>query len=489
MRALVKRAMALLMMLVMAAGTAVPAEAPPRCDINIIVDTSPATRYVHSEMMAVAEAGIEAAKPGDRIRLIAGHPSRASTLLIQEVTTREAAIAAGRRALRTIHAKVFWPSDLAAALDVPLASLRAQHDSRAVVTAVLVVTNGRLSDKRTRDLIAKAEQIKAAGGRVLVTGVRDSSTGLLAAAAEGRIRWTLLSKSDPAQWIAQVRGAVSSAARRTASDPPKPNEHPWQTWITYLNSIHVLYDRSKDSNEGTVRSEKPKPQQPTVPLRPKPSTPAPKPTKILPKNSAPVVPVQKKAGPGPARTSLLGRALHILVEDKWKLLGLLAGAPLLALAILITRDRIRVMHRRAARPSLGLPRNQATFSLVAAVNGHEHVLGKLDRLNKVRVGRDGANAVVLDAPGVERHHFQLARRGRRWLLENLSRKPLDANGSPVAAGKAAAIEFPAHVRLGDQANVRFLIRAESSKEQAKPASPSVTPGSLAHEGNAPVHVA
>jgi len=439
-------------------------------------------------MMAVAEAAIEAAKPGDRIRLIAGHPNRASTLLIQEVTDREDAISAGRRALRTIHAKVFWPSDLAAALDVPLASLRAQHDSRAVVTAVLVVTNGRLSDKRTRDLIAKAELIKAAGGRVLVTGVRDSSTGLLAAAAEGRLRWTLLSKSDPAQWIAQIRGAVSSTARRNASEPSKPNEHAGQSG-TNLTNVVFVNGGSRDSDESVVHLEKPKPQ-PEVPVPTGPSDSDQEHSKTQLKG--PIIDTggdKEGTSTPPENSSLLRRMLESLVQNKWKVFGLLAGAPLLALAILIARDRVRVMRRRAARPSFGLRRSQSTFSLVAAVNGREHVLGKLDRLHRVRVGRDGANSVVLDAPGVERHHFQLARRGRRWLLQNLSRKPLDANGSPVASGKSAAIEFPALVRLGDQANVRFLIRAESSKEQAMPAPPSDTPSSLAHGENAPAHVA
>jgi len=332
-------------------------------------------------------------------------------------------------------------------------------------------------------------RIKAAGGRVLVTGVRGSSTGLLAAAAEGRLRRTLLSKSDPAEWIAGTRGAGSNSARRSASEATKPDERGSQAGTT-VNNILLLNGHRREANETVIHSEKPRPQKPAVPPHARPSIPAPKPTRIPPNSLVTSTGAQKKATSAAASTSSsLRQTLRGLVQDKWKVLGLLAGALAAALAILIVRDRVRVMRRRAARPSFGLPRSQAAFSLVTALNGRDHVLGKLDRLHRVRVGRDAANAVVLDAPGVERHHSQLVRRGRRWLLENLSRKPVDANGSPVAAGKAAAAEFPALVRLGDQASVRFLGRAESSKEAAKPVLSSEIQGSLTHAKDAQAHVA
>jgi len=60
-------------------------EAKVPCDVYLIYDTSPLTYSVTAEMRAVAAATVRALAPGDRLRVISAHSSRARLLLLETI--------------------------------------------------------------------------------------------------------------------------------------------------------------------------------------------------------------------------------------------------------------------------------------------------------------------------------------------------------------------------------------------------------------------
>jgi len=327
-----------------------------------------------------------------------------------------------------------------------------------------------VSTTRTAKLLATATEIQAAGGHVVVTGVESSSKGILAAAAEDRIQWSLLSKADPAEWLKEVRESTSEEeAKHDAKGDERSEDSHQGTRIEVTVNQYGNQPRtpeactSEESEESETRpvvvggpgsvSPKPRVELP-VPAAP-PSSPAPK------KPSSGLRTEQRP--PGAASPSVVALTFKELVHNKWRTLGFMAAAAVLALAFPVTRDFERVIRGRGKRPSFALPRGKRAHELSAVINGREQPLGLVGQLSRVRVGRDAANSVVLDAEGVERRHFQLVRRGRRWFMENLSRRSLEANLVSIAAGKTEPVSFPLQVRISDGMSVSFRLRPKASQ--------------------------
>ena len=200
------------------------------CDLYLIVDTSPLTRHTSAEMRAVGEASVRALKPGDRLRIVAAHPSRVRVLLLEEIGVDKSR----RKELLSIFDEIrpatFFPADLGKSLEVPLAALQDKANVRLNPVLVVLLTDGRLSSRRVASTLAAAGKLQEMGARVVITGTEATSQELLRAAAEGRVRWHALSKCDPSQWIADARRsmAVTSkpAENQSAVKEPEANRKP-----------------------------------------------------------------------------------------------------------------------------------------------------------------------------------------------------------------------------------------------------------------------
>ncbi len=190
------------------------------CDVYLIYDTSPITDSIAKEMRAVAAATVQALAPGDRLRVIAAHSSRARLLLLETIGPDEGRRKEILRIFNEIEAAVFASANLGKALEVPLAALQDRVNPPSGAVLVILVSDGELSSKRAAATLAATARLQDMGARVVITGTEGTSSALLVAAAEGRLHWHCLSKSDPAQWIADARKAKAALAA-----PPEQPPH------------------------------------------------------------------------------------------------------------------------------------------------------------------------------------------------------------------------------------------------------------------------
>ena len=457
--------------LFLSASAALAAE--PKCLVFIIFDSSPGTRYMRKEMLAVAEGTLAELKPDDRLWVIAGHPSRGRLLLVGTMSHDDQLIREAKEKLKGIKTKLFWPSDLAAAFAAPLEAIRQGKAKGQGRVLIIVITDGRLSATRTRNLLSVADKAKGVGANVIVTGVKDTSPGILAAAAEDRIQWTLLSKCDPSTWLAHAR--QSREAGTAEAKPSSTGETPGLRDVVVVDNRRIIIANPQQAREGSVPfTGKPSPaisdaRREGVPQSPGLSA---EPKSLAPKSAEPFrVPetVEPAAEPEDISPSVPALFLKELLSSKWRLVGVTLVGLLSIPAVLLARDYSRAARQKGSHQDIGLKRSTRERALAAVVNGLEYSLGSESGLRRVRIGRDAGNSVVLNSRDVERSHVELTRKKGAWLLTNLSGKPIEVNSVTVPGRGKHAIFFPALIKLSPTSSVRLLLRPLGAKGVVKAA--------------------
>jgi len=249
---------AVMAIVVMAVTTVTAAETPDTARQSVqaylVVDTSPATRDVAPEMRAVAQAAIKALVAGDRLWIVSAHADRPRLRAITTIRSEEVDFTL---VLEEIKPARLLDADLAAALDVVIASLRG-NAAEAPRCLVIVLTDGTMHDDSAERLQTKMLEIETLGGRVFCTGLERTSRKLLMAAAQGQVRWSRLTECDPAKWLADTRQAVPSAT--LPASPP------------------AVAQASAVTGEATP-SPPPAAEEPTAAAKPAPSA-APEPARV-----------------------------------------------------------------------------------------------------------------------------------------------------------------------------------------------------------------
>lgn len=190
----------------------------------------------------------------------------------------------------------------------------------------------------------------------------------------------------------------------------------------------------------------------------------------------------------PPPPSLLRLTLRELRREPLRLAVMAIVALLGGPALILARDYARARQASRAHKKFAARRTPRERLLAAIVNGAEYILGPESSLRRVRMGRDASNSLVLTGEGVERHHAELARRNGHWLLTNLSRNPIDVNGTPVPARARQRIFLPAAVRLCPKVSVRLLLRPSTKAPgQAKQAKARRNPIGATGEPTSPAN--
>lgn len=107
--------------------------------------------------------------------------------------------------------------------------------------------------------------------------------------------------------------------------------------------------------------------------------------------------------------------------------------------------------------------------LVAKVNGSDHVLGIEGDLGKVHIGAGAGNLLRVTGKGIAERHLEL-RAGPPCTLRNLAATPVEVNGQILATKRRAELEFPAVVRIGDEATFTLFRRPVAAPEPVEATS-------------------
>jgi len=181
-------------------------------------------------------------------------------------------------------------ADLGKALAVPLAALQDRVNPPSGAVLVILVSDGELSSKRAAATLAATAKLQDMGARVVVTGTEETSSVLLVAAAEGRLHWHSLSKSDPTQWIADARKAKAALATSTDRHP-QAEEQQANPGPTTTHAPPLL-------TPPPPKADHPKPKAPIAPdpLTEEPGEPTP----------TPAPPVSRTQGASPLKLQVAG---------------------------------------------------------------------------------------------------------------------------------------------------------------------------------------
>ena len=455
------------------------------------------------QIRAVGRAAVRSLAKGDRVRIVSAAGDNPRVLLLEQISDDETIREEALQTIEELRRGSPPNSDLAKALAVPLAALEKAEAGKSSTDLVLVITNGKLGDNAAKRLLEVHDKLVALGVPVVVTGVRDSNTNLLVAAARGRLAWRELSIFDPSAWIAENR-KISKPAPTAAPQPeapktplpalpapavgapspgpttpasPSPSSHtPGEDGFAPGKKVlefNISVTTPSEGKTGTPGSSQMEPATAPGTNTPGQSAPvSPAPSSGPSPSSGPTTPATLPAtkGPGSAASEpspetppSAETTPNVPIPSgkklwtRWYVWGPLL---LLGLVVVVLLALVMTAARGDAKQSApGAEPKARPCQVVARSNGTERILGSPQSLLQFNVGSGAQNTLRIQEDGIEEQHLH-ARRGRGGVYQvtNLASTPVEVNGATIGPGKTTSLEFPAMVRLGKKSSFSLSLR-------------------------------
>jgi hypothetical protein len=182
----------------------------PRHGITVLVpilDTRWSCEQEMGDFRALARQAVASLAPGDYFELISAHAGKPRIQLAQTIRTGDAQeLKSVDAALGKIHSYFLADASLPNALDLAVRRLGEACSKRQVEhVAIIVFTDGQVSNTHARQILQLAEKIAARGWSLYLTGTKDTNRLLLVAAGKGSRNWSVLSEVNPELWLRQLR--------------------------------------------------------------------------------------------------------------------------------------------------------------------------------------------------------------------------------------------------------------------------------------------
>ncbi len=413
---------------------------PPRSlAVSVIWDTSRRNKSDWNELSVLAKDIVSGLQTGDYLEIISAHRREGRIRVSQSIESIDPErVETLNTLLANIEPADFRDADVASALEMGFERLDQrtadQHDSKVVV---IVLTNGRLSDHQAERIRHLATAFKARGWHLYVTGTRKANKQLPIAASHGELGWSLIDRANPVVWLGEVRKFGAKAAPQTPPEKPVSESVP-----EVPPKVEEITTTPHEVNAKLT----PTPPVRKVPTEKKETTfraTARYPIKIPERQKT-----SQKPQPGPERGF---PSLVMIAAGGVVCLLLVAAALLIPDLVRVLRQRLKARRRLAAQPKA------RPSILVATVDGQQHTLGPVASLRRLHIGSGPGNALRLAKEGIEVRHIRLLRRGSRWLVRNLSSKPVEVNNTRLNRGKTRQIRFPIGLQLTKKVGMRLAV--------------------------------
>ncbi len=420
-------------------SSAADGPSPPRSlAVSVIWDTSRRNKSDWNELSVLAKDIVSGLQTGDYLEVISAHRREGRIRVSQSIESIDPErVETLNTLLANIEPVDFRDADVASALEMGFERLDQrtadQHDSKVVV---IVLTNGRLSDRQVERIRHLATAFKARGWHLYVTGTAKANKQLPIAASHGELGWSLIDRANPATWLAGARGPSAKAAPETP--PQKPVSKPVPELPPKVEEIATTPDKAQ---------ARPTP----APLIRQAATK--KETTFRATARYPIkIPEQQKTSQKPQPEPERGFPSLVMIAAGGVVCLVLAAAALLIPDLVrVLRQRLKARRRLAAQPKA------RPSILVATVDGQQHTLGPVASLRRLHIGSGPGNALRLAKEGIEVRHIRLLRRGSRWLVRNLSSKPVEVNNTRLNRGKTRQIRFPIGLQLTKKVGMRLAV--------------------------------
>ncbi|MBE0536761.1 MAG: FHA domain-containing protein [Phycisphaerae bacterium] len=422
--------------------------------VTVIIDTSWSTEHTSiDDSRSLARQVFTGLRPGDYMEILtaeSGKPKLHYALPIRANQQQEL------KELNPVLARISWSfladAKIAPALEMACTRLAKQECTHA---AVIIFSDGKLSDSDAQEVITLAAKYKAKGWQFWLTGTSATNRKLLVAAHRGLFNFSLISEASPIDWLKRPE-----PEKREETESPKPSlpavqQVPMEAEMKSSMSVETSIDhkvqmeRSTTIKPAILPLPKPVTEPNAVSAAPVIKEPA------QPKIALPPVakePVKPKVAPAPPKPQKPRRSWSWL----WWTLGVLAL--LAAVFGLLKAWGIRNARSWSAAVRERLRKTKSDKGiLMARANGRTQRLGPVTRFHAAHIGRGAGNTIQITDAGVADKHARIYRKGADIMLQNLAGKPIKVNGIELKQ-KRTRLVLPSTIELGESAKVTLELQ-------------------------------
>lgn len=457
---------------------------PPRA-LTIVIDTSWSAENELPVFFSLSRQAISSClSPGDDLEVITGHADQPKIRLAQTIRTGSPPeIKNITDIVRDIRSEFLSKANISRAVAMALNRLdRTMSQKQFQKAAVIVFSDGRLTDSDAERLMDLSAQFRKRGWALYLTGTKDTNRKLLIRANQDKLNWSLITEANPGLWLQRQWTISTSNADKTTAPEPSLSKEATSIKEKAVETLEHRADQSKkeDKAEGTGYEVRTVVDQ-TVSISgsgqkttPMPTT-APQDIAVEPNEPAPYLTEKAKIKQPPQIPEPSATTETETEETANRLFWwmLLPAAGLLVLLGLTFSKAIRNVKRWKAKVSSHLRKipNQNTGILVAELNGQSYRLGQPDRLKSIHIGSGPENTIRVPDKSIQAHHVTIYAKGHDLILQNVSKSPVSINDSEVKPGGKYRIVLPSIIKLNDNVKITLrLIRQDVTPHQGRSVS-------------------
>ncbi len=447
-----------------------PALQKDKLALTIIVDTSWSCEKYISDFASLSRQAISSSlSTGSYIEVLSAHPGNPRIRIAQTIKSTSEEISGITAILKTIRSDFLTNATVSSALGMTfkrLEKISAQNQYGNV--AVIIFSNGRLSDNDASRIVEFSEQFQKKGWLLYITGTKDTNKRVLVAANQNKLHWSFISEANPVLWLEKAKKTSLSSEKpvqlqsnsdRTSPTANEPSEQ--QSQSRPLERIPVTSQ--------PLRQEDTKVPESKVSIPVKSEVPVPAPNKETTNVSVRVPETPKE----PASTTVERPVTQTTKETQsstksvWNRLkeipkkallfillpiGALAAIPLVVI-LRGTREARRWRMDMNSRLKKSQPNDDGV--LVARLNGQSYRLGKLDSFKSIHVGSDINNTIKISDKSIEGRHLEIFKKDNQLMLRNLASSPVIANNTEVKSGQRHQLVVPSIIQLNDRIKINL----------------------------------
>lgn len=483
-----KNALATTMCVVLAMTVATRAQVPKH-GITVLVpilDTRWSCEQEMGDFRALARQAIASLEPGDYFELISAHAGKPRIQLAQTIRSGDAQEMKNvDTALGKIHSYFLADASLPNALDLAMRRLGDACSKRQVEhVAIIVFTDGQVSDTHARQILQLSEKIAAKGWSLYLTGTKNTNRLLLVAAGKGSLNWSVLSETNPELWLRQMRklgtSASSEGGKMLESALPQSAERQGSTLVRRIPQANTLADKGQrhpaEGKQDELRMKIDASVSVGAPTR-RPGVKSSLGQETVREVNEPAVrpaaePVPQKPSQRPApHQPWLPRAKAAMRRHWWLALVPLAalGVGLVYVIAWATGEARKWDQRAGGKVRSAHPHEMGL--LVLRHGDRTYQLGPLDRFHRAGIGRHPENAVRLMDESVRDHHLCIYRKGTDLMVQNLSNASIKVNTVEVKPRGRHRVGLPGTIQLNEKIKLTLeVLRPKLNRQENGSAS-------------------
>ena len=477
--------------------------------LAVIIDRSASSQW--SQIPLVAGQAITALRESELLKIITAETERpilhATVTTGSQQTPNRTDIYAFLTRLKVIP----WGGQADLARSVSAAFSELDRCGQSYKCALLVITDGKLSDSQVRQIRNLASAYKAKGWDICVTADKKAHSDLFLAASQGEFQVMLLDRANVSSWIESVRPVVAKHMANNTMAPPSPPPVPERQSIPQSpdypmnrvadsNQLKILKTLQQDINEVKTNVKKiaeksPESHKPVIelPMPPAKGPPQSNPSKTggvpsiadgngpafssgakitvktsaVPDNSTSARAKSNKADEKavPAHKeeseSIIMLILSWIKEHIWRII-LAVGGILVALAIIIMayiykKDRQSVKRIKTDLNSQVKAEDRPYQQLICYVGEQPLKIGDLNSFREVVIGSGMGCTIFIDNEAVEAHHLKVINMGDSLQIENLAGKSINVNGTCLDHNESCPLSLPADITLAPEISLTLIL--------------------------------